>query len=74
MDRTQFRERMARADIDLTLLTKLTGYNRKHAIMLGARRPVPRSAVAIVEAYYLMDGPKRHELLKAIETGDRGQP
>ena len=62
---------MARADIDLTLFTKLTGYHRKHAIMLGHYRPVPQAARTIVEAYYLMDGPKRQELLKAIE-GDRG--
>lgn len=66
MNREQFRALLERANMDMPMLRRLTGYNPDYATTLGKRRPVPRSILALVEAWYLMDGPKRQELLKAI--------
>ena len=67
MNRDEFRERLKAADIRLPQLAQLAGFNRDYVTTLGRDRPVPRHIRFIVEAWYLMDGPKRQELLKAIE-------
>lgn len=66
MNREQFRDRLSQAEIRLPLLARLTGYDEGYVTTLGRDRPVGRHILTIVEAWYLMDGPKRQELLKAI--------
>lgn len=57
---------MDRSGISFPLLRRLTGLSRSGAYGMGRDFPVAQYAVTIMEAWYLMDGPKRQELLKAI--------
>lgn len=67
MDRQQLRSLMDKADIGRPMLVRLTGFHKDHITRLGRDAPVPRTVQTILEAWFLMDGPKRQELLKAIE-------
>ena len=67
MTHTEFRDLLKRADLTFPLFRRLTGLSRSGAYGMGRDWPVPQYAVTIAEVWYRLDGPKRQELLKAIE-------
>lgn len=66
MNKDEFRASLSRAGLTRKQFAHISGFHPDYVGDLG-RRPVARHVKALVEAIYLLDGPKRQELLKAIE-------
>ena len=64
---TEFRDLLKRVGLDFPTFRKLTGLSRSGAYGMGRDWNVPQYAITLAEAWYLMDGPTRDKLLKAIE-------